>query len=69
MYLYAEYLLGFLCMVKMMINERIIYNVQKQILEEVKQELLKKAETERQRNVIKETCRSVARRHKFEEMR
>ena len=62
-------MLGLLCMVKMMINERIIYNAQKQILEEVKQELLKNAETERQRNVIKETCRSVARRHKFDDIK
>lgn len=62
-------MLGLFCMVKMMINERIIYNAQKQMLEEVKQELLKKAETERQRNVIKETCRSVARRHRFDDMK
>lgn len=49
--------------------DRKIYNAQKLILEEIKQELLKKAETERQRNVIKETCRSVARRHRFDDMK
>lgn len=35
----------------------------------VKQELLKKAETERQRNVIKEVCRAVARKHKFDDLK
>ena len=35
-------------------NDRCLYNVQKSIIEEIKQELLKKAETERQKNVIKE---------------
>ena len=50
-------------------NERVLYNAQKAILEEVKQELLKKADTERQRNIIKETCNSVARKHKFDDMR
>lgn len=49
--------------------DRKIYNAQKLILEEIKQELLKNAETERQRNVIKETCRSVARRHSFDDMK
>lgn len=38
-------------------NDRILYNAQKTIIEELKQELLKKAETEHQRNVIKETCK------------
>lgn len=48
-------------------NERILYNAQKEILEEVKQELLKRAETERQKNVIKEVCNSIARKHKFDD--
>lgn len=52
----------------MILLNRELYNAQKQILEEFKQELLKKAETDRQRNVIKETCRSVARRHKFDDI-
>lgn len=50
-------------------NERVLYNAQKAILEEVKQELLKKADTERQRNIIKEICNSVARKHKFDDIR
>ena len=50
-------------------NERILYNAQKAILEELKQELLKKADTERQRNIIKEVCNSVARKHKFDDIR
>lgn len=50
-------------------NDRILYNAQKQIIEEIKQELLKKAETERQRNVIKEVCNSVARKHQLDDMR
>lgn len=48
-------------------NDRILYNAQKAIIEEVKQELLKKADTERQRNAIKEVCNSVARKHKFDD--
>lgn len=50
-------------------NERVLFNAQRAILEEVKQELLKKADTERQRNIIKETYNSVARKHKFDDMR
>lgn len=50
-------------------NDRVLYNAQKAVLEEVKQELLKKAETERQRNVIKEVCNSIARKHKFDDMK
>jgi hypothetical protein len=50
-------------------NDRVLYNAQKEILEEVKQELLKKSETERQRNIIKETCNSIARKHKFDDVR
>lgn len=50
-------------------SDRILYNAQKQIIEEIKQELLKKADTERQRNVIKEVCNSVARKHQFDDMR
>lgn len=50
-------------------NDRVLYNAQKEVLEEVKQELLKRAETERQRNTIKEVCNSIARKHKFDDMR
>ena len=50
-------------------NERVLYNAQKEVLEEVKQALLKKAETERQRNIIKEVCNSIARKHKFDDIR
>lgn len=51
-----------------MTNERILYNAQKAIIEEVKQELLKEAGTEHQRNVIKEVCRVVAKKHKFDDL-
>lgn len=50
-------------------SDRVIYNAQKEVLEEVKQALLKKAETERQRNIIKEVCNSIARKHKFDDIR
>lgn len=50
-------------------NDRVLYNAQKAVLEEVKQALLKKAETERQRNIIKEVCSSIARKHKFDDIR
>ena len=50
-------------------NDRVLYNAQKEVLEEVKQELLKKAETERQKNIIKEVCNSVARKYKFDDMK
>lgn len=50
-------------------NDRILYNAQKTVIEEVKQELLKKAETERQRNVIKEVCNSIAKKHKFNDVK
>lgn len=50
-------------------NDRCLYNVQKSIIEEIKQELLKKAETERQKNVIKEICNSVARKHRFDDLK
>ena len=50
-------------------NDRVLYNAQKEVLEEVKQALLKKAETERQKNIIKEVCNSVARKHKFDDIR
>lgn len=49
-------------------NDRVLYNAKKEVLEEVKQELLKKADTERQRNIIKEVCNSIARKHKFDDM-
>lgn len=51
-----------------MTSERILYNAQKSIIEEVKQELLKKVKTEHQKNVIKEVCRSVAKKHKFDDL-
>ena len=50
-------------------NDRILYNAQKEVLEEVKQELLKKTESERQRNIIKEVCNSIARKHKFDDIK
>lgn len=50
-------------------NERILYNAQKSIIEEVKQELLKRAETEHQRNVSKEVLRTIARKHKFDNLK
>lgn len=50
-------------------NDHILYNAQKSIIEEVKQELLKTAETERQKNIIKEVCRAVARKHKFDDLK
>ena len=50
-------------------NDRILYNAQKEVLEEVKQELLKRAETPRERNVIKEVCNDIARKHKFDDIR
>lgn len=50
-------------------NNRVLYNAQKAVLEEVKQELLKKAETERQRNIIKEVCNSIAKKHKFDDVK
>jgi hypothetical protein len=50
-------------------NDRVLYNAQKEVLEEVKQALLKKAETERQRNIIKEVCNNIARKHKFDDIR
>ena len=46
-----------------------LYKAQKEIIEELKQELLKKTTTERQRNIIKETCNAVARRHKFDDIK
>ena len=54
---------------KFPMNDRILYNTQKAIIEELKQELLKKAETEHQRNVIKETCKNIARKHKFDDIK
>ena len=38
---------------------------QNEIAEEIKNELLKKAETEHQRNVIKETINGIKRKHRF----
>lgn len=49
------------------VNRRVLYNAQKAAIEEVKQELLKRAESERQRNVIKEVCNNVARKHRFDD--
>ena len=42
---------------------------QNEIAEEIKNELLRKAETEHQRNVIKETINSIKKRHKFDCLR
>ena len=39
---------------------------QNEIAEEIKNELLKKAETEYQRNVIKETINGIKRKHRFD---
>lgn len=62
-------MVGLMVGLENIMNDRILYNAQKAILEEVKQELLKKTDTERQRNIIKETCNSIARKHKFDDMR
>lgn len=42
---------------------------QNEIAEEIKNELLKKAETGHQRNVIKETINNIKRRHRFDVLR
>ena len=39
---------------------------QNEIAEEIKNELLKKTETEYQRNVIKETINGIKRKHRFD---
>ena len=39
---------------------------QNEIAEEIKNELLKKTETEHQRNVIKETINGIKRKHRFD---
>ena len=39
---------------------------QNEIAEEIKNELLKKAETEHQRNVIKEIINGIKRKHRFD---
>ena len=39
---------------------------QNEIAEEIKNKLLKKAETEHQRNVIKETINGIKRKHRFD---
>lgn len=39
---------------------------QNEIAEEIKTELLKRAETERQRNIIKEVINNIKRNHKFD---
>lgn len=49
-------------------NKQILYNAQQAVIEEVKQELLKKAETERQKNIIKEVCNQVKRKHRFDDI-
>lgn len=49
-------------------NNRILYNAQKNVIEEIKQELLKRADTERQRNIIKEVCNTVARKHRLDDI-
>lgn len=42
---------------------------QNEIAEEIKNEFLKKAETEHQKNVIKETINNIKRRHRFDNLR
>lgn len=42
---------------------------QNEIAEEIKNEFLKKAETEHQRNVIKETINNIKRKHRFDGLR
>ena len=49
-------------------NGRILYNTQKAIIEEVKQEFLKLACSDRQKNVIKETCNKIARKHSMDDI-
>lgn len=49
-------------------SNRVLYNAQKMVIEEVKNELLKRTESERQRNVVKEVCNTVARKHRFDGM-
>lgn len=49
-------------------SNRVLYNAQKMVIEEVKNELLKRTESERQRNVVKEVCNTVTRRHRFDGM-
>ena len=43
-----------------------IIQKQNEIAEEIKNALLKKAETEHQRNVIKETINTIKKNHKFD---
>jgi len=50
------------------VSNRVLYNAQKMVIEEVKNELLKRTESERQRNVVKEVCNTVARKHRFDDM-
>ena len=48
-----------------------IYKIRKkqnEIAEEIKNELLKKAETPHQRNVIKETINNIKKRHEFDDV-
>ena len=50
-------------------EEHIVRQKQNEIAEEIKNELLKKADTEHQRNVIKETINSIKRKHRFDSLR
>jgi hypothetical protein len=45
-----------------------ISRIQDEIAEEIKDELLKKCETDRQRNIVKETINKVKRNHRFDTM-
>lgn len=50
-------------------NDRVLQNTQKAIFEEVKNALLKKAMTEHDRTIIKETCNYIARKHHFNDLK
>ena len=47
-------------------EDYIIKKKQNEIAEEIKNELLKKADTERQKNIIKDTINSIKRKHRFD---
>lgn len=50
-------------------EDYILRQKQNEIAEEIKNELLKKAETPHQRNVIKETINMIKRKHGFDYLR
>ena len=47
-------------------EDYILKKKQNEIAEEIKNELLKKADTERQKNIIKDTINSIKRKHRFD---